>query len=303
MFIIVCSIVQLYNFEYIWLHNRLSFVSIESLEHLTSVVLIVCHHLTLIVIFYVHEWLEKLDFLWLKQLDNERKIVYRQRTDFERRMLNVLPARVLNYYLHSNATITSMQHYHVRYEHMALLSVYIHVDQSHFLVNFLQEIQLLVKTTDIFRNIVMKTSSSIKHVLFSVDIQTSRTDLFALVELLFQIDQRLKHDVHRQGHLSACLHIARVNEIFVHFQKQPKVDLWSDDIAFIRHVMSSVPADHCLATKSVYRLLNELYLFRTAGSIHTVNHQSNIFYLLGRFIGENIFQVRTNSNDNNRSLS
>jgi hypothetical protein len=138
----------------------------------------------------------------------------------------------------------------------------------------------------------MHKKSTIKELMFSMDLNNSLNSIQKLIEFLFQINDCLKT---LQINLTACLHIGSINEILIHFQKYPKIDLWSEHITFIQLLISKIQLNHCLITSSVYHLLNDLYLFRTAGSIintqMNIDNNTNIYFLLGRLIGENIFQV------------
>jgi hypothetical protein len=134
--------------------------------------------------------------------------------------------------------------------------------------------------------------------MFSMDINCldSVKYLQQLIELLFQINERLKQISLSKINLSACLHIASVNEILIHLEKYPKIDIWSEHISLLQVLISKTQVNHCLTTASVYHLLNELYLFRTAGTIVNTHvnteNNTNIYYLLGRLIGDNVFQGR-----------
>src|SRR5262249_36095379 len=76
----------------------------------------------------------------------------------------------------------------------------------------------------------------------------------------------------------------------------PKVDIWSEHIPLLQLLITKTQPNHCLTTASIYHLLNDIYLFRTAGSIVSTQinteNNTNIYYLLGRLIGDNIFQGR-----------
>ncbi|CAF5160568.1 unnamed protein product, partial [Rotaria sp. Silwood1] len=86
-FIIICLIVQLCLFEYIWLTTNIYFPSIHPLHHYTTFTLIIFHSFLLIISSYVREWLEKIDFIWLKQIDNERLIIIRQRDELIKQII------------------------------------------------------------------------------------------------------------------------------------------------------------------------------------------------------------------------
>jgi hypothetical protein len=297
---ISCVIVQLCLFEYIWLTTNFYMPSIESIHHYTTVTLIIIHALLLILSVYVREWLEKIDFVWLKHIDNERLVVVRQRNELIQQATDLLPLRVINYYLRTDTDHAPSQHYHCQYDRMALLYVHFHpitIEHEYLLMDFLHDIEHVMKTNDKYAHIVIHRKATLKQLLFSIDIDHSESIQYLqqLVELLFQIDERLKQLSTSTLHLSACLHIGHVNEVFIHLERYPKVDLWSEHISLLQLLMTKTQGNHCLATASVYHLLNDLYLFRTAGSI--VNSQinpannTNIYYLLGRLIGDNVFQV------------
>jgi hypothetical protein len=133
--------------------------------------------------------------------------------------------------------------------------------------------------------------------MFSIDINSNETtkNLQNLVEFLFDINERLKQ-ISSKLNLSACLHIGCVHEILIHLEKYPKIDLWSEHVTLLQLLSTKTQANHCLTTTSVYHLLNDLYLFRTAGSIVNSpiisSNNTNIYYLLGRLIGDNVFQGR-----------
>lgn len=274
--------------------------SIHPLHHYTGLVLILFHNLLLVLAAYVHEWLEKLNFLWLKQIDDERAMISHQRDELRREIGSMLPTRAVNYYLESNSNLSLSQHYHFKYDRMGLLLIHFDFfhqdnDQDYLLVDFHRQIESLLQSKDSYRNVVMQKRASPRELLFSTDIQHSSTAMLSLVELLLQIEETLRQQFYTKARLSACLHIGCVNEVFIHLEKYPKVDLWGDDLGFMRYLTCNVPVQHCLATKSVYHLLNDLYLFRTAGSIQSNDHQSTVYYFLGRLIGDNVFQVRLSS--------
>jgi hypothetical protein len=140
----------------------------------------------------------------------------------------------------------------------------------------------------------MHRKSTIKEIIFSIDINSNDSIKYLqqLVELLFQLDERLKQISSSTIHFSSCLHIGCVNEILIHLEKYPKIDIWSEDIPLLQLLISKTQINHCLTTASIYHLLNDIYLFRTAGSILNLENNTNIYYLLGRLIGDNIFQGR-----------
>jgi hypothetical protein len=167
-------------------------------------------------------------------------------------------------------------------------------DDEYILIDYLNDIEYLLKNNEKYINIVMHKKSTIKEIMFSIDINSNESikNLQQLIELLFQIDERLKQISVSTINLSACLHIACVHEILIHFEKYPKIDIWSEDITLLQLLITKTQINHCLTTSSVYHLLNDLYLFRTAGSIINTDNNPNIYYLLGRLIGDNIFQGR-----------
>lgn len=304
-FIISCSVGQLSLFEYIWLTTDLYFPSIHPLQHYTAFTLIVFHGLLLIISSYVREWLEKIDFVWLKQIDNERLVIGRQRDELIKQATLYLPVRVINYYLRSDSDIALSQHYHLKYERMGLLYINIfplNVEHEYLVIDYLNDVEYLLKNSEKYMHIVMHRKSTIKETLFTIDMNAddSIKCLQQLVELLFQIDERLKQISSTKINLSACLHIGCVHEILIHFEKYPKIDVWSEHITLLHLLISKAQPNHCLTTTSVYHLLNDLYLFRTAGSIVStqmnVANNTNIYYLLGRLIGDNVFQVKLWSN-------
>jgi hypothetical protein len=300
-FIISSLIVQLCLFEYIWLTTNLYFPSINSLHHYTAFTLIIFHGLLLIISSYVREWLEKIDFVWLKQIDNERLTILRQRDELIKQTSLYLPLRVINYYLRTDSDLALSQHYHMKYDRMALLYINfypLNLDDEYFLVDYLNDVEYLLKNNEKYLHIVLHRKSTIKELMFSMDINChdSIKYLQQFVELLFQLNERLQQISLSKINLSACLHIACVNEILIHLEKYPKIDIWSEHISLIQLLISKIQPNHCLTTASVYHLLNDLYLFRTAGSIvntqvNTENN-TNIYYLLGRLIGDNVFQGR-----------
>jgi hypothetical protein len=250
----------------------------------------------LIILSYVREWLEKIDFVWLKQIDNERLMIIRQRNQLIKQISSILPLRVINYYLNTNWNLSLTQHYHSKYDRMGLLYIRFtpsNTTDEYSLINFITNIEYLLNNNDKYTNIVMHKKSTIKEMIFSLDLNNSLKSIQQLVELLFQIDEYLKS---YQINLTACLHIGSINEILIHFTKYPKIDIWSEHISFIQLLISKIQINHCLITSPVYHLLNDLYLFRTAGSIidtqMNIENHTNIYFLLGRLIGDNVFQVR-----------
>lgn len=300
LFIICCLIIQSCLLEYIWLTTHVFFPSISPLHHYTALTLIVIHGLLLIISVYVREWLEKIDFVWLKQIDNERVVALRQRDDLIKQASWFLPLRAIHYYLRTDSELARSQHYHHRYERMALLHIHFYpsaIEQHHLLIEFLNDIEYLVKTNEKYNEIVLHRKSTVKELLFSLDIdkEESTKSLQQLVELLFQLEERLRQISSSSISLGACLHIGSVQEILIHFDHYPKVDLWSEHLALLQVLAAKTQANHCLTTASVYHLLNDLYLFRTAGSIVSPQmnaaNNTNIYYLLGRLMGDNVFQV------------
>ncbi len=270
--------------------------SITTLHHYTAFTLIIFHNILLILISYVHEWLEKIDFIWLKQIDNERLMIIRQRNQLIQQVSSIFPTRVINYYLNTNSNSSLTQHYHSKYDHMGLLYIRFHLstNQDEFpLIDFVNNIDYLLKNQDKYLDIVMHRKSTMTELMFSMDLNNTLKSIQQLIELLFQINERLKS---LQINLTACLHIGSINEILIHFEKSPKVDIWSEHISFLQLLLSKIQINHCLVTSSVYNLLHDLYLFRTAGSIlntqMNIENNTNIYFLLGRLIGDNIFQGR-----------
>jgi len=288
-FLLICSTLQLYIFEYVWLMTNVYMTSITDLHHYTTFTLIILHNLLLILLTYVQEWLEKIDFLWLKQMDNERLVINRQKNHLIHQLNFLFPKRTIEYYLNTKSLT---QHYHFKYEHIAFLYVQFHENESQ-LSDFIQNIDYLLRTNEQYSNIVMHKKSTMKQLIFTLDLSNSLKFVQILVEFLFDINERLKC---HQINLSACLHIGTLNEILIHFSKHPKIDIWSEHLSFLEYLLSKIPINHCLITSSVYNLLNDVYLYRTAGSIQktSMNIESNttIYFLLGRLIGENIFQGR-----------
>ena len=300
-FIISSLIVQLCLLEYIWLTTNLHFPSITPLHHYTSFTLIIFHGLLLIISSYVREWLEKIDFVWLKQIDNDRLIVLRQRDELIKQTSLYLPLRVIHFYLRTDSDLALSQHYHMKYDRMALLYINFNpsnIDDDYVLIDYLNDLEYLLKNNEKYFHIVLHRKSTMKEIMFSIDINCidSLKYLQQLVELLFELDERLKQISSSKISLSACLHIACVNEILIHLEKYPKIDIWSEHIPLLQLLLSKTQPNHCLTTASVYHLLNDLYLFRTAGSIITTQinteNNTNIYYLLGRLIGDNVFQGR-----------
>ncbi|CAF2494522.1 unnamed protein product [Rotaria sp. Silwood2] len=300
-FIITCLIVQLCLFEYIWLTTNIYFPSIHPLHHYTTFTLIIFHSFLLVISSYIREWLEKIDFVWLKQIDNERLIIIRQRDELIKQTSLYLPLRVIDYYLRSDSDLALSQHYHIKYDRMALLYINflsLNIEHEYLLINYINDIEYLLKNNENYIDIVMHKKSTIKEIMFSIDINTddSIKNLQQLIELLFHIDERLKQISSSTINLAACLHIGCVHEILIHFEKYPKIDLWSENITLLQLLISKTQVNHCITTAPIYHLLNDLYLFRTAGSIvstqiNTANN-TNIYYLLGRLIGDNVFQGR-----------
>lgn len=295
-FIIICSILQLYILEYIWLTTNTYFPSITMFHHYTTFSLIIFHNILLILSSYIHEWLEKIDFIWLKQIDNERLMIIRQRNQLIKQTSSVFPLRVINYYLNTNSNISLNQHYHSKYDHIGLLYIrfnLINNQDEYCLIDFINKIDYLLKTNDKYMNIVMHKKSTVKELIFSMDLNNSLKSIQQLIELLFQINEHLKS---YQIQLTSCLHIGSLNEILIHFEKYPKIDIWSEHISFLQLLISKIQVNHCLITSIAYNQLNDLYLFRTAGSILktqiNIENNTNIYFLLGRLIGENIFQGR-----------
>jgi hypothetical protein len=253
----------------------------------------------IIISCYVREWFEKIDFVWLKQIDNERLIIVRQRDDLIKQTSSYLPLRVINYYLRTDSDLALSQHYHMKYERMGLLYINfysLNFDDDYLLIDYLNDIEYLLKNNDKYLHIVMHRKSTTKELIFSIDLNSNESikNLQNLVEFLFEIDERLKQ-ISSIINLSACLHIGYVHEILIHLEKYPKTDLWSEHITLLQLLSAKTQPNHCLTTASAYHLLNDLYLFRTAGSIIsspiTSMNNTNIYYLLGRLIGDNVFQV------------
>ena len=296
VFIIICSMLQLYTLEYIWLTTNIYFSSINSLHHYTTLTLIIFHNFVLIILSYIYEWLEKIDFIWFKQIDNERLLIIRQRNQLIKQISLIFPLRAINFYLNTHLNLSLTQHYHSRYDQMGLLYIrfnLINNKDEYSLIHLINNIECLLKNTERYMNIVLHKKSTVKEIIFSIDLNNSLRSITDLVELLFQINEQLKTF---QINLTACLHIGYVNEILIHFEKYPKIDVWSEHIPFIQLLLSKIQINHCLITSSVYHLLNNLYLIRIAGSIlntpMNIENNTNIYYLLGRLIGDNIFQVR-----------
>ncbi|CAM4945364.1 unnamed protein product [Rotaria socialis] len=296
LFIIICSILQLYMLEYIWLTTNTYFSSINALHHYTAFTLIIFHNFLLIILSYIHEWLEKIDFIWFKQIDNERLIIIRQRNQLIKQTSFILPLRVINYYLDTNSNLSLSQHYHYKYDQMGLLYVrfdLINNKDEYSLISFINNIEYTLKNNDKYANMVMHKKSTPKEIIFSMDLKNSLKSIQELAEFLFQINE---HQKSFEINLTACLHVGSINEILIHFEKFLKVDIWSEHISFIQLLMSKVQNNHCLVTSSVYNLLNDLYLFRIAGSIintsMNIENNTSIYFLLGRLIGDNIFQGR-----------
>ncbi|CAF0743350.1 unnamed protein product [Adineta steineri] len=298
LFIISCLIVQLFLFEYIWITTNLYFPSIHRLHHYTTFTLIILHGLLLIISSYVHEWLEKIDFIWLKQINNERLTIVKQRDELIKQTSLFFPLRVIDYYLRTDSDIVLAQHYHTKYDRMALLYVHfypLNIEHEYMLVEYLNDMEYLLKTNEKYIDIVIHRKSTIKEIIFSIDTNTddSVKSIQQLVELLFQLEERLKQISSSTINLSACLHIGCVHEILIHLENYPKIDLWSEHISLLQLLISKTQINHCLTTSAVYHLLNDLYLFRTAGLIvSTQINNTNIYYLLGRLIGDNVFQGR-----------
>lgn len=296
IFIIICSILQLYILEYIWLTTNTYFLSITNLHHYTTFSLIIFHNILLIILSYIHEWLEKIDFIWLKQIDNERLMIIRQRNQLIKQISTIFPLRVINYYLNTNTNISLNQHYHMKYDHMGFLYIRFNLlnnQNDYCLIDFINKIDYLLKTNDQYNNIVIHKKLTMKELLFTLDLNSSLKSIQQLIELLFQINDYFKS---YQIQLTSCLHIGTLNEILIHFEKSPKIDIWSEHLSFLQLLISKIQLNHCIITSTVYNLLNDLYLFRTAGSIintqMNIENNTNIYFLLGRLIGENIFHGR-----------
>ncbi|UJR28686.1 hypothetical protein I4U23_009915 [Adineta vaga] len=298
LFILTCLLVQLVLFEYIWLTTNLYFPSINRLHHYTTFTLIIFHGILLIISSYVREWLEKIDFVWLKQVDNERLTIVRQRDELVKQTSVYFPQRVINYYLRIDSETGLSQHYHRKYDRMALLYMNfssVNIEQQYILMDYLNDIEYLLKNNEKYIQIVMHRKSTMKEIMFSIDTNTddSTKSIQQLVELLFHLDERLKQISSSTINLAACLHIGCVHEILIHLENYPRIDIWSEQIALLQLLMTKTQVNHCLTTSAVYHQLNELYLFRTAGSVVSGQiNNTHIYYLLGRLIGDNVFQGR-----------
>lgn len=268
------------------------------MRHYTAFTLIVLHGILLIVAAYVREWLEKIDFVWLKQIENERLAVVRQRDELVKQTSLYFPPRVINYYLRPDADAVPSQHYHTKYDRMGLLYMTFYpsnVEHEYMLIEYLRDVEYLLKNNEKYQQIVMHRKSTLKEVVFSIDTDTddATNAIQQLVELLLQLEERLKQLSSSSLQLAACLHLGCVHEILIHLENYPKIDLWSEQISLLQLLMSKTQVNHCLTTAAVYHLLNELYLFRTAGMIVSAQvNNTNIYYLLGRLIGDNVFQVK-----------
>lgn len=247
------------------------------------------------IISYINEWLEKIDFIWFKQIDHERLIIMRQRSQLIKQTSSILPLRVINYYLNTDTNLSLTQHYHSKYDKMGLLYVRFNSSNDkgeYSLIKFINDIEYLLKNNEKYVNIVMHKKSTVKEIIFSIDLRDSLKFIQELVEFLFYIDENIKSF---QMNITACLHIGYINEVLIHFEKYPKLDIWSEHISFVQLLISKLQMNHCLVTSSVYHLLNDLYLFRIAGSIintpMNIDNNTNIYFLLGRLIGDNNFQV------------
>ena len=284
--ILICSILQIYVYEYIWWSTRGYFPKISSMHHYTVLVLLIIHQFLLIVISYLREWLEKLDFIWLKQLDHDRLMIIRQRQQLIQQISLIYPRRMIDFYLTKSSHSSLTQHYHHQYDQMGLL--YIHFeDNPSSLIDLINTVEYSLKTNERFSKIVLHRRSTMKDLIFSLDLTSSIEDL---IELLFQINE------HLQIPLTACIHIGRITEVLIHLQTSPKLDIWSEDLTFLEYLLSKIPLNHCLITSPVYQIIHHLYLFRTAGMIIktglNIENNSHVYYLLGRLIGENIFHGR-----------
>ena len=298
LFIITCLLIQLVLLEYIWLSTNLYFPSVHRLHHYTTFTFIIFHGILLMILSYVQEWLDKIDFVWLKQIDNERLTIVRQRDELVKQTSLYFPQRVINYYLRTDVDTSLSQHYHAKYDRMALLYMNFYpleLEHQYMLIDYLNDVEYLLKNNEKYVQIVMHRKSTIKEIMFSIDTNTNDSvkTIQQLVELLFQLEERLKQLSSSTIQLAACLHIGCVHEILIHLENYPKIDIWSDQITLLQLLMSKTQANHCLTTATVYHLLNELYLFRTAGSVVSAQiNNANIYYLLGRLIGDNVFQVK-----------
>ena len=290
--ILICSILQIYVYEYVWLTTNSYFPSITSLHHYTALTLLIIHQILLILMGYVHEWLAKIDFLWLKQLDHERSMIVRQRNQLIKQISMTFPQRMIQFYLNPLAHSSLTQHYHHKYEHMGLL--YIHFDRDpSMLTELINTIDYALKTNERYSKIVLHRKSTSKALIFSMDLSSSLKSIEDLVELLFQIHEHLQsHEIC----LAACVHICPITEILIHLRNSPRIDLWSEHLSLMEYLLSKIQVKHCLITSSVYQVLQNLYLFRTAGAIiqtrWKIELNSQIYYLLGRLMGENVFQGR-----------
>lgn len=280
--ILICSCLQIYIYEYIWWNSREVFPTISLLQHYTALILMIIHQLILIIIGYVREWLDKLDFLSLKQVDHDRLMCIRERNHLIQQILMFYPRRMIDFYLKKS----SHGHYHHRYDRMGLLVIRFEQDPS----SLINTIEYLMKIDERYSNIVLHRRLMSYEFIFSVDLNSSPRSMEDLAELLFQINEYL------QIPLSACIHIGRLTEVLIHLQSSPKLDIWSEDLPFIQYLLSKIPLEHCLITSSVYEILRNQYLLRIAGIINktpwNIQNNTHVYYLLGRLIDENIFQGR-----------
>jgi hypothetical protein len=292
--------VHLCLLEYVWLTTDYYFPSVHRLHHYTALTLIIFHSILLIISAYVREWLEKIDFVWLKQIDHERRAMHRQRDELIKQVSSFLPMRVINYYLRADSDLAASQHYQHKYDRMAMLHISFHLpstEQQPLLYDYLHDIDYMLKTNEKYAHIVMHRKSTIKELVLSIDVTQSESIKYLqqLIELLFHLDERIKQISSGTITIAACLHVGTVQEILIHAEKNLKIDFWSDDVALLQMLMTKTQPNHCLTTASVYHLLHDLYLFRTAGSIVSAplngTNNINIYYLLGRLIGDNVFQV------------
>ena len=213
---------------------------ITSLHHYTTFTLILFHNCLLILMSYVHEWLEKIDFLWLKQIDHERLMITRQRNQLIQQTTTLFPSRMIQFYLNSNSHSALTQHYHCKYEQMGLLYIRFHFsidDDQSAAIDLVNTIDYSLKNSDRYLNIVMHRKSTMKELMFSMDLNNSLQSIQQLIELLFQIHQRIQS---LQIHLTACVHIGSIHELLIHLKKWPRIDLWSEHISFLQLLLSKI---------------------------------------------------------------
>lgn len=282
-------------------------------------------------IAYLYEMLFRIEFFKIDEENEANICIANNNKQLNKQLRSYLPKRAINFYLSNQDA--SQYHYFSSNPQVAILNVIIKHESKNVqnkmssLLNGNQDLeyckdylsimnsinQILQK--DRFDSIGLKKCIGTHFIAtcgFKEDNYSLASSLTILIEFLFSIQEKINDFNDKMNFncsISASINIGHVTEALVHVEK-PQIDNWGNGILLAKLIGDQAEPNHCVVTEDVYNILKDRYLYRPAGSFIVDDSITclptphiQIYYLLGRIIGDNIFKGKQSLPKAGRPLS